>query len=82
MTIEAPGIYIMREISKAYLPRNHANMGVLPSTINLFKNLQRYLKDSASLCGRPLLADAYDGVVQTLGTPMKRPRSGWDVTKI
>ncbi|KAG0254667.1 hypothetical protein BGZ95_005966 [Linnemannia exigua] len=82
MTIEAPGIYIMREISKAYLPRNHADMSVLPFTINLFKNLQQYLKDSASLCGRPLLAAAYDGVVKTLGTPMKRPRSGWDATNV
>ncbi|KAG0336368.1 hypothetical protein BG004_008096 [Podila humilis] len=82
MTIEARGIYIMREITKAYLPRSHADMSVLPTTLNLFKNLQQYLQVTVSLCNRPLLSVPYVGVTKTLGSPMKRPQAGWDAAKV
>ncbi|KAF9427834.1 hypothetical protein BGZ94_004049 [Podila epigama] len=77
MAIESPGVYVMREISKAYLPRHHADMGVLPTTINLFANLAKYLNESAVLCGRPLLKEEYGGTTKTLRSPLKRPRTGW-----
>ncbi|KAF9143451.1 hypothetical protein BGX30_000426 [Mortierella sp. GBA39] len=48
--LEASGICMMRELGKAYLPRNHHYLTLLPNTINLFLSLQRGLKESARLC--------------------------------
>ncbi|KAG0230761.1 hypothetical protein BGW41_002397 [Actinomortierella wolfii] len=72
MSLEAPGIYMMLELGKAYLPRNHHDLTVLPNTINLFLNLQRGLEASARLYERPLRDQPYSGTCETLGTPMKR----------
>jgi len=71
MSLDAPGLYIMRQLNKAYLPRNHFDLAVLPQTVNFFMTLQRLLQDSYALCARPRLDHVYAGVCASLGTPIK-----------
>ncbi|KAG0301300.1 hypothetical protein BGZ97_002835 [Linnemannia gamsii] len=73
MSLEAPGMYIMRQISKAYLPRNHFDLGMLPQIVNLFMGLQLGLQESYALCTRPRVNHANTDVCPTLGTPIKVP---------
>ncbi|KAG0203734.1 hypothetical protein BGX31_003307 [Mortierella sp. GBA43] len=71
MSLDVPGLFIMRQLNKAYLPRNHFDLAVLPQTINFFMTLQRLLQDSYALCARPRLDHAHAGVCASLGTPIK-----------
>ncbi|KAF9120021.1 hypothetical protein BGX30_003423 [Mortierella sp. GBA39] len=73
MSLDAPGLYIMRQLNKAFLPRNHFDLAVLPQTVNFFMSLQRRLQDSYALCTRQRLSHTYAGITATLGTPVKVP---------